>query len=1129
MPRPYNIKINLKRFNNSQAKRIKEIIEGNPAIASDLSLGKLPEVLLTLLSEHKIHLLPQSWDDIPAECSCPDWANPCKHLAAVYYIVANEIDKNPFLIFNMRGISTEMLMKSSGLTAAHIAENKRGQADIFIPYNRINLENLQSEIPDRESILPDLSFSPFDIESIFALLSDNPLFYSNGDFKKILLQAYRGVLKEVEAINIDEESGLSFKDTEFFIIKKAEGTSIFVSQPDSIPKEVGGKGISLKIPVLSKDRATLKKMKGMEFPPAAIFDMFLRLPLDASLDSNSPSSRFLNISTSVALAFIRSKSFIPEAVIHGDGEFSIRYSPIIHDDKSRSAFDYLKSIIPFNLCFRQDDNAVMDKEGVYDLISMIITTLFQKFASLPERNKLNKVFFSEYRYRAERFEERQTAKSVSDWLIRLSIRKKDISPVIRIEAEKRDRFSLSIDVENKKDSLVPVMPLSKIFNSDDAELRTDISRQISIASEYIPPLKDVLNSKGSKKASLSSLELADLMTGALNILNILGIRVSIPKELKKLALPRIAIKSELKDKGGVVSYLSLNEMLDFSYEIAIGDETISKEEFIKLVKSAKGIVRFKDQYLLMNPEDVKGILEKINKPIPNMSSLSVIRSAFTGDAGGFLFNPDEALKSILNEITTIKESGIPASLHAELRPYQERGFKWLYSNTVKGFGSCIADDMGLGKTIQVIALILKLKEEKRLTHPAIVVCPTTLVGNWQKECSRFAPSLNLSIYHGTERDMTLNDKDMLITTYGMLRRDLKKFMDKRWGIAVIDEAQNIKNPDTEQTKAVKSLNADGYIAMSGTPVENRLTDLFSIFDFINRGYIGEREKFKREYAIPIEKYRNNERIKKLKSATAPFLLRRLKTDKTIITDLPDKIIFDEYCYLAKEQAAIYQQVVDMVMKEIEISEGIERRGLIFKLITSLKQICNHPVHYSKKGEPLKELSGKAEKIVDLIQKILSMKEKAIVFTQYKEMGDILLDMVKKELNEDVPFFHGGLQRTRRDKMVEDFQTKDSIKLMVISLKAGGTGLNLTAAANVIHYDLWWNPAVEAQATDRTYRIGQDKNVVVHRLITMGTFEEKIDEMIKAKKELADLTVTTGEQWITELSDKELKNIFSLTK
>lgn len=492
-----------------------------------------------------------------------------------------------------------------------------------------------------------------------------------------------------------------------------------------------------------------------------------------------------------------------------------------------------------------------------------------------------------------------------------------------------------------------------------------------------------------------------------------------------------------------------------------------------------------------------------------------------------LFNPDEAVRGILNNLTKVDNIDIPVDLNAQLRPYQERGFRWLYSNAIRGFGSCLADDMGLGKTIQVITLILRLKGDKRLNSPVLVICPTTLVGNWHKECQRFAPTLAVSIYHGTERTLILDGKDLVITTYGILKRDIDKFTKRGWGIVVLDEAQNIKNPDTDQTKGVKSIKADSYIAMSGTPVENRLTELWSIFDFINKGYLGEVGRFQRGYAIPIEKYRDRERADKLRRATAPFLLRRLKADKSIISDLPDKVIFNEYCYLSKEQTALYKEAVDAMMKEIEGSKGIERRGLIFKLITSLKQICNHPVHYSKKGRPLKGLSGKAEKTMELIEKILSAKEKALIFTQYKEMGKLLVDMMREELKEDALFFHGGLPRTKRDKMVTAFQEESSYRLMVLSLKAGGTGLNLTAAANVIHYDLWWNPAVESQATDRTYRIGQDKNVIVHRLITIGTFEEKIDEMIKAKKELVDLTVATGEQWITELSNKELKEIFNL--
>jgi SNF2 family DNA or RNA helicase len=305
-------------------------------------------------------------------------------------------------------------------------------------------------------------------------------------------------------------------------------------------------------------------------------------------------------------------------------------------------------------------------------------------------------------------------------------------------------------------------------------------------------------------------------------------------------------------------------------------------------------------------------------------------------------------------------------------------------------------------------------------------------------------------------------------------------------------------------------------------------ELWSIFDFINKGYLGKRQDFARRFALPIEKYRDREKIEKLRKATAPFLMRRLKSDRAIIADLPDKIVKNEYCYLTGEQAALYKQVTDSMMKEIEKSEGIARKGLVFKLITSLKQICNHPVLYSKKGRAQKEHSGKAEKVLSILESIISGGEKALVFTQYKEMGELLVDMIKENLQVEALFFHGGLPRKKRDEIVEKFQNNSgSSPVMLISLKAGGTGLNLTAATNVIHYDLWWNPAVEEQATDRAYRIGQTNNVIVHRLISLGTFEEKIDEMITAKKELAELTVTAGESRLSELSNEELREIFML--
>ena len=316
--------------------------------------------------------------------------------------------------------------------------------------------------------------------------------------------------------------------------------------------------------------------------------------------------------------------------------------------------------------------------------------------------------------------------------------------------------------------------------------------------------------------------------------------------------------------------------------------------------------------------------------------------------------------------------------------------------------------------------------------------------------------------------------------------------------------------------------------MTGTPVENRLIELWSIFDFINPGYLGTLREFQKSYAIPIGRFKETSRATKLKLSVSPFVLRRLKTDKKVISDLPDKIVLNDYCYLNKSQAVLYEKTLEEMMAKISEFSGINRRGNIFKLITALKQICNHPYQFIKSGGTSKDLSGKAEKCVDLVQSIIDNNEKTLIFTQYKEMGDLLTQIINEECGTMPSFFHGSLTVPQRENLIEDFQTNEDRKVMILSLKAGGTGLNLTSATNVIHYDLWWNPAVEEQATDRTYRIGQDRNVMVHRLITLGTFEEKIDEMLKSKKELADLAVYEGEKIITELSDEEIYEIFSLS-
>ena len=488
----------------------------------------------------------------------------------------------------------------------------------------------------------------------------------------------------------------------------------------------------------------------------------------------------------------------------------------------------------------------------------------------------------------------------------------------------------------------------------------------------------------------------------------------------------------------------------------------------------------------------------------------------------------------------------------------------MYKNLEIGFGCILADDMGLGKTLQVIAYLLKIKEEGKLKkHKALVVMPAGLLCNWQVEIKKFAPALTFTAYHGGNRDLQKFNSDILLTTYATFRKDFELLKAATWHAVVIDEAQNIKNADSDQSKLLRSLQAPVKIAMSGTPVENRLMEFWTIMDFANRGFFPSAQEFREKYETPIQKNGDKVAAETFKKITAPFMLRRLKTDKNIISDLPDKIIQNEYAELTATQAALYKQTLDKFMTMLEEEKQLaeisqdahslfKRKGLILQMILALKQICNHPATFLKGLDERREArderddaenrhpehasakdpgqvltSGKLQMLLDLLTSIQEQGEKTLIFTQFAEMGFLLKESIEKELGISVDFYHGGCSQTQRKNMVDSFQQDPESKVLILSLKAGGTGLNLTAASQVIHYDLWWNPAIEAQATDRAFRIGQTRNVQVHRFITKGTFEEKINALLETKKAIAEMTVSAGETWLADLSDSELSQVFRL--
>ncbi len=474
----------------------------------------------------------------------------------------------------------------------------------------------------------------------------------------------------------------------------------------------------------------------------------------------------------------------------------------------------------------------------------------------------------------------------------------------------------------------------------------------------------------------------------------------------------------------------------------------------------------------------------------------------------------------------------PNAFTGQLRAYQLRGYSWMAFLRRWGLGACLADDMGLGKTVQALVLIRKAWEESR--QPTLLVCPTSVIGNWQREASRFVPDLPVHIHHGGDRptgkkfQRLVKDSGLVLTSYALLHRDSELLGQVSWSNAILDEAQNIKNPETKQSRAARSMKANFRIALTGTPVENHVGDLWAIMDFLNPGLLGNRTDFRRRYFLPIQTRQDPDATAKLKRATGPFILRRLKTDKSVIADLPEKVEMKVFCRLTKEQASLYQAAVDDAMSPIESADGIARRGQVLALLLRLKQICNHPAHYLADGSPLPKRSGKLNRLTELLDEIRDAGERVLIFSQFTEMGVMLQRHVQESFGKEALFLHGAVTRKGRDELVRRFQSDEGPWAFVLSLKAGGTGLNLTNANHVIHFDRWWNPAVEDQATDRAFRIGQKRNVMVHKFICSGTLEERIDMTIDRKKDVAGRVIGSGEQWLTDLSNRELRDILALS-
>ena len=979
----------------------------------------------------------------------------------------------------------------------------------------------------------DFALKKNNIDELFFNLSENPEGFKNKDFRYTLSLIYQIVEDEFKDVFVSPISPA--RNTNFYLVNEAGKLSFFVTPTNNFEYYLKSKGSLFRF-----RSQVMGNEVGYAMSLDLVMDYFGGFGDIVDMDSLTPTFIYMNNLAHFVMKLIEKLYFIPVVKTKGS-MFKIVYEPIIPNQQVARIINQFEENIPEKLFIKGEKPANFVNDFIHNYMNYVI----YKFLSI-KAYKFKDVKSGTYMIKD--LEQKSVmrgvdiAENISQWFDELYLGKYDVIPFFKIEKVEDELFRLKVYIKNRKtDESVLIDELyhkETIFDAQSSDIARIVEKQLNYAIRYMPELEDLFEDEDKLALDLNLNEVYKIITQTAYYLQKAQIEVILPKELVNIVIPRASINAKVKasrsqDLADLFnntssSKMSLEDILEFSYEIAIGNEKISLEEFNKLVETSNGLIKYKNKYVLIDKEESKKIFEQIAKAnFKSLSRMELIHASMSGQLAQYDFDYDDAFARVIQDFTKPIEVTPPETLKGDLRPYQQTGLKWLWTNVSKGFGVCMADDMGLGKTIQIISLILKMKEEGNLKKPVLVICPTTLMGNWMKELQMFAPSLDAVIYHGAERKLEVNH-DVILTTYAIMRIDVEELKKHTWGMVIVDEAQNIKNPDTAQTLAIKTLKADVKVAMTGTPVENRLTELWSIFDFINQGYLGSLREFQKSYAIPIERFKENSRAAKLKMSVSPFVLRRLKTDKHVISDLPEKMVLNEYCYLSKPQAVLYEKTLNEMMSKISEFSGVNRRGNIFKLITALKQICNHPYQFLKSGEMSRELSGKMDKCISTVQSIIDNGEKTLIFTQYKEMGDILTKVITEECGTEPLFFHGSLTVPQREELINRFQNEADCKVMILSLKAGGTGLNLTSATNVIHYDLWWNPAVEDQATDRTYRIGQDKNVMVHRMITLGTFEEKIDEMLKAKKELADLAVYEGEKIITELSDEEIYEIFTLS-
>jgi SNF2 family DNA or RNA helicase len=912
----------------------------------------------------------------------------------------------------------------------------------------------------------------------------------------------------------------------------------------------------------------------LTFAPAGALELLAALP---ATDDTTPGVdvgadlRFWGLAARFALELLAGQRFVPALVAEGDA-YMARWRPLLDAPADRERFDQLAAAMPpacRALARNADDQPPAPRALLDDFLSATIDDLaggavdfspYLRSASNPALAWLAALetdppivnppagFVEQYRAWAG-------APTLAPGNFRICFRLEPPDTPshegLRLPAASARNWTLRYFLQANDDPSLLVPPeavwrerggalkfLNRVFDQPQERLLAGLGH----AARVFAPIEASLKSARPEACALTAAEAYAFIREAALLLQASGFGVLLPGLRAGLNLRARLAPKHKRDmpKGGVAS-LSFDTVIQFNWELALGDQPLSRAEFEQLARLKVPLVQIRGQWVELRPDQLEQALALLKRRDGDgeLELAEALRMALAPDTLAGL--PVGAVETegwfgdLLRELSDgakLQPLPQPSALQGTLRHYQQAGFAWLEFLGRYGLGACLADDMGLGKTVQTIALLLHQKD-RELNKPSIIICPTSVVSNWRREIERFAPALRVMVHHGAEREKQHFARqaarhDLVISSYALLHRDEAQLTAVEWSAAILDEAQNIKNPTTRQAQAARKLRAGRRIALTGTPVENRLAELWSIFQFLNPGYLGPQSVFQASLARPIERMQDPAAAQRLKALVGPFIMRRVKTDPAVISDLPAKNEIKLFCNLTREQATLYQAVVRDSLHKIETSEGIERRGVVLSTLLKLKQVCNHPAQFLKDDSALPERSGKLERLAEMLEEVRSVNERALVFTQFAEMGQLLKAHLQALFRDEALFLHGGTPAKQREAMVRRFQDDPHGPFVfILSIKAGGVGLNLTRANHVFHFDRWWNPAVENQATDRAFRIGQTRNVQVYKYLCAGTMEERIDEMIERKRSLAEQIVGTSEAWITELSTEQLRDLFTL--